>query len=37
VDELASRGDSAQLERSVEALTAEVSGDRDFQAARRLF
>jgi hypothetical protein len=37
VDELASRGDSAQLERSVETLTAEVTGDRDFQAARRLF
>ncbi|HSE96467.1 MAG TPA: hypothetical protein VLD61_11300 [Methylomirabilota bacterium] len=37
VDELARRGESASLERSVEALAGEVTGDRDFQAARRLF
>jgi hypothetical protein len=37
VDELARRGESGALAQRVEALSAEVTADRDFQEARRLF
>ena len=32
-----SRGDSPAAQRTIEALDAEIQGDRDFQEARRLF
>jgi hypothetical protein len=37
VEEIAVTGDSPALQRSIEALDAELQGDRDFQEARRLF
>ena len=37
VEQIAREGDTAALRRRLEALTAEVEGDRDFQQARRLF
>ena len=37
VDEIAVKGDSPAVQRTIEALEAELRGDRDFQEARRLF
>ncbi len=37
VEQIAREGDTAALRRRLEALTAELEADRDFQEARRLF
>jgi hypothetical protein len=37
VELIAARGDTASARGSLEALAAELQGDRDFQEARRLF